>query len=318
MKHICMLSLITVAAVNTALAACEDHGFSWARDVSDGVYRVTAAPNGELWLPTFLDGEVIRLASDGTELGRWRCLSDGAYAPVPTAIAVSSSGNVYVAVLDVNEIQEFQIDGTFVRRWGGIGSGPGQFNFPSDVRISRDGKVFVSDRFNNRIQIFTPNGEFMQQWGIPGSGPGQLDEPFCIDFNQDGRLLVLNHGDGDINTFTPDGDLITSWPLRAYLGFAIDVQNRLQVPTFDFAYQQLRVNTYSPDGRLECVWGKPGETQVDEMADAGWVAADAQDNLFVVDRTRNRLMKFTPLAVPVRNASWGALKKLFRTVKVGP
>lgn len=44
-------------------------------------------------------------------------------------------------------------DGTFLFEFGGRGTGPGWFNFPTDIIVNRSGYVVVADLFNNRVQL---------------------------------------------------------------------------------------------------------------------------------------------------------------------
>jgi hypothetical protein len=46
--------------------------------------------------------------------------------------------------------------GTFITKWGALGTGDGLFQFPSDVAVNAAGLVYVTDRVNDRIQVFAP------------------------------------------------------------------------------------------------------------------------------------------------------------------
>jgi hypothetical protein len=73
---------------------------------------------------------------------------------LPRAVAVDTSGNVYVADTNNDRIQKFTSDGTFLTTWGSEGSGDGQFDWPSGVAVDASGNVYVADRGNDRIQKF--------------------------------------------------------------------------------------------------------------------------------------------------------------------
>src|SRR5437763_615827 len=95
----------------------------------------------------------------------------------PRGLAVSSSGDVYVADSLNNRVQRFAADGTFLGQWGGAGAGDGQFQGPYGVTIGPTGDVFVVDRNNHRVQRFSPSGAFVSTFGSVGAGPGQLSHP---------------------------------------------------------------------------------------------------------------------------------------------
>jgi hypothetical protein len=126
----------------------------------------------------------------------------------PTGIAVNqSSGHVYVMDTGNRRVQEFDLEGSFVRAWGwGVDTGapayeictqdchpglsnpslpsdndnPGQFasvsGFGNAVVVdpSPAGDVFATDAGNRRILQFASDGTFIRAWGFdisPGGSP---------------------------------------------------------------------------------------------------------------------------------------------------
>src|SRR5580692_6556405 len=77
----------------------------------------------------------------------------------PYAIALSET---QIAVSDRynDQIQLFNIDGMFIKKFGSIGEDNGQFALPSGIAFSSD-RIFVTDRDNYRIQVFDLDGEFI-------------------------------------------------------------------------------------------------------------------------------------------------------------
>jgi hypothetical protein len=64
----------------------------------------------------------------------------------------------------VGRISIFTKDGKFVRSFGKLGSGPGEFRTPHAMVFDVRGRLLVADRGNVRIQIFDPNYKFLEEW----------------------------------------------------------------------------------------------------------------------------------------------------------
>ncbi|HZL23128.1 MAG TPA: hypothetical protein VFC05_07375, partial [Nitrososphaeraceae archaeon] len=70
---------------------------------------------------------------------------------------------------------------TFIKKWGGEGTGDGKFLRPHDLDFSPDEKIlYAVDRDGNRIQAFDKNGTFLFAWGKLGNGNGQFHVPYGI------------------------------------------------------------------------------------------------------------------------------------------
>ncbi|MGH2363287.1 MAG: hypothetical protein ACRDGF_03785 [Chloroflexota bacterium] len=110
----------------------------------------------------------------------------------PTAVALSSSGDIFVSDGYRNSrVHKFTADGQLIKSWGEPGhakdlrnskEGPGLFHTPHGIWVHGD-RVFVLDRENNRIQIFTTNGEFLDIW----TG---FDRPTDIFVDKQGIMYV--------------------------------------------------------------------------------------------------------------------------------
>jgi tripartite motif-containing protein 71 len=80
--------------------------------------------------------------------------------------------------------------------WGRLGSGNGEFDFPTDVGVAPNGNVYVCDNGNFRIQYFNADGSFVGKRGSCGTGNGQFGRPWGLTFTPNGNVYVvddLNH-----------------------------------------------------------------------------------------------------------------------------
>ena len=58
---------------------------------------------------------------------------------------------------------KFSKDGNFLKAWGKMGSGPGEFDTLHSLAMDSRGRLFVADRGNSRIQIFDQDGKFIAE-----------------------------------------------------------------------------------------------------------------------------------------------------------
>jgi DNA-binding beta-propeller fold protein YncE len=146
----------------------------------------------------------------------------------------------------------FDRDGTFLRRWGGHGSGPGQLNRPSGLAVDPAGNVLVVDALNCRVQTWSPSGEHLDVWGAAGSGPGQFNLPWGITVDREGAVYVADWRNSRVQKLTADGQHLATFggpgdlagSLDRPAGVAVDSVGNVYVT--DYGRDHLEV--YGPDG----------------------------------------------------------------------
>ncbi len=109
--------------------------------------------------------EVYRVGSlDGAE---WEVFSR------VSAVGFSQSGDLYVMDDQGGRIVLVSREGEFVREFGRLGDGPGEFAANTNTAIGftvlRDGRTVVFDAGHSAFQVFAPNGEFERSVRMPGS-----------------------------------------------------------------------------------------------------------------------------------------------------
>lgn len=142
-----------------------------------------------------------KFASDGRVLAVWRG-SKGHPLRRPTGIALDSFGDLYVIEAESQQVIELSPEGSFVRSFGGRGTGAGRFERADGIAVDRSGDVFVSDGVLNRIQAFSPEGKLLASWGKEGPGLGEMSEPNGLAVDCKGDLLVAETGNNRIAVFT--------------------------------------------------------------------------------------------------------------------
>lgn len=92
----------------------------------------------------------------------------------PTSIVMAPNGDVFISEghnqnpqappETVSRISRFTNDGRFIKSFGKLGSGPGEFRGPHDITMDGQGRLFVADRGNMRVQILDQDGKYLGEW----------------------------------------------------------------------------------------------------------------------------------------------------------
>jgi DNA-binding beta-propeller fold protein YncE len=129
----------------------------------------------------------------------------------PTAVAIDSSANVWVADKGYNRLEEFKSGGEAITSIGAPGSGAGQLKYPTGIAYANS-DLYVSERENARIQVLTTSGAFVREFGKAGSGTGELANPGGIAAETNtGRLYASDAQNAIVREYSPTGALIATF-----------------------------------------------------------------------------------------------------------
>ena len=182
-----------------------------------------------------------------------------------------------------------------LRRWGCIGTGPGQFDDPSGVAISSGGDIVVCDAGNNRVQVFRSDGTFVRQWGSDGAAPGQFQYPASVAVSSADEVFVADHGNCRIQVFHLDGSFVRSW--GSHQG---EAPGQFDRPAGVAVHGDLvlvsdkgnhRIQCFGLDGTFLRMWGSKGAAPGQFEYPAG-LAVSAAGEVFVCDSHNNRVQVF--------------------------
>ena len=109
----------------------------------------------------------------------------------PHGIAIDSHDNIYFTDMKNSRVQVFNNNDTFVREWGSLGNGTGQFSETAPgIAVDNDNHIFVVDKINSRVQMFDTKGNYLAGWGSFGNGPEQLNKPEDIAVDDNGGIYI--------------------------------------------------------------------------------------------------------------------------------
>ena len=208
----------------------------------------------------------------------------------------------------------------FVAKWGGAGSGDGQFHAPYGIAADSSGNVYVTDHGNglgnnDRVEKFDSNGAFLTKWGGLGAGDTDFHDPWGIATDSAGNVFVADVGNHYIKKFSSAGVFALKFggagsgngQFSLASGVAVDSAGNVYVTDHDGSLPLDRVQKFKPslgsyvyDGQ----WGVNGSGagQFKEPSD---VAADSSGNVYVSDRNNHRIQKFDSEGFFL--AQWGGM-----------
>jgi len=242
---------------------------AWGKGLLISSHFLRIDHEGMIWLADARNHVVFRCTPEGKVLlrlgtpGEPGC--DATHMNRPTDMAISPSGDVFVSDGYGNaRIVHFDKRGKFVKQWGEVGTGPGQFSFPHSIVMDSNGRLYVADRSNNRIQVFEQSGRFVAQWR-------NLLVPWglCVTRSPQGEDEIWACGSSPQSWYR-DG----SYP-----------------PPKDAIFLR-----FSTDGKVRQLWTVPvGQDGQEQPGQCNWlhaVAVDSQGNLYAGDINGKRIQKF--------------------------
>ncbi|MFQ5666209.1 MAG: SBBP repeat-containing protein [Candidatus Binatia bacterium] len=161
----------------------------------------------------------------------------------PTGIAIDARRRKVYVVDSASKDSEnhvvhvFDLDGTYLKALGGLGTEDGKFFFPTYVAVDGDGKLYVSDTLNARVQVFDADGHHLMNIGKRGDTFGMFDKPKGVAVDTFGNVYVADSTWSNIQIFNSRGEVLLYFAGRGHIpgllfnptGIAIDNDNRIYV-----------------------------------------------------------------------------------------
>lgn len=194
----------------------------------------------------------------------------------------------------------------FLLKWGGTGSGSGQFITPRGIAVDSSGNVYVPDQ-NTRVQKFDSSGTFILQFGLPGDVPGGFVSPNKAATDAAGNVYVTDSFTNRVSKFNSAGTFQLTWGgsgsgngqfISGSGGVAVDSANNVYV-TDPGSH---RIQKFTSAGVFVTKWGTVGSGD-GQLSGPFGIAVDTADNIYVADTGNHRVQKFT--ATGTFMSKWG-------------
>ncbi|EFC41150.1 predicted protein [Naegleria gruberi] len=207
-------------------------------------------------------------------------LATSAQLNYPRSVAISSSGEIYIADFNNHRIRKINISGyiSTIAGTGSVGySGDGglatnaQLYYPQTVAVSSSGEIYIADAYNHRIRKINTSGYISTIAGtgsVGYSGDGglatsaQLYYPFSVAISSVGEIYIAdtyNHRIRKINTsgyistisgtgsggYSGDGGLATSAQLNYPFSVAVSSVGEIYiVDTNNYRIRKINTSGY--------------------------------------------------------------------------
>ena len=286
----------------------------------DAAGNLYIADYGNLRVRKISNGTITTVAGNG-RFGSGGDDGPAISAPVgsPTAVAIDSSGHLYLAAESVREVSNGVITtvaGTTTAGFSGDG-GPAtsaQLNSVTGVALDAAGNLYVADAGNYRIRKVT-NGVISTVAGggqqVGDNGPGttaQLNDPISVAADSAGNLYIADTlhqrvrmvSNGTITTvagngtpgFSGDGGPATAAQLYSPFGVGVDATGDLYIADIDNNRIRMVSNgiitTVAGNGAAGFS-GDNGPAIDAELFIPTAVAEDTAGNLYIADSGNNRI-----------------------------
>jgi len=164
-------------------------------DSLDNVY-VTDSGNSRVEKFDINGNFILAWGSAGTGPGQFSLSGSGS-----GGMGVDSLNHLFISDAGNNRVQEFDNIGGFIRQFGSVGSGNGQFRSPQGIAIDPLRNLYVADSVNHRVEIFDLLGNYLSQFGSYGSAGGQFVQPEGVAADKNLNIYVTDFNNHRVEKF---------------------------------------------------------------------------------------------------------------------
>lgn len=259
--------------------------------------NLTVDRDGTIYVADRTNSQIVRISADG----KMTMQKNGVKRP--TALA-AAGGRLFIA--DENDGGSVAIHGTngskaaprTLRMASNAAAAGRPGGPPAGIAADAQGNLYVTDQFAHQVRRYSAKGELLQTWGKRGEEPGSFQGPRGVAVDAQGNVYVADEYNHRIQKFSSDGKFLGASSEKTLgvtisdgmgpMSVAVDSKGGIWVA----AHTNFHVYKLTPEFRMEVrldTFGRrPGE-----LVGPVSVAVDADDNVYVLDRSR-RIQRFSP------------------------
>ena len=221
----------------------------------------------------------------------------------PRHASSDTSGNIYVADDANHQVQVFDGNGNFLRKWGGYGTSLGKFTRPHGIHVSSANKVYVAEYHGDRVQMFDTQGNYLKTFGRGGSGDGQMNGALDVTTDSAGNVYVADADLHRIMVFSSTGSYLRQWGSNGsgdgqFTGpYSLCTLPGDKIAVADTSNH--RVQIFNSDGTFLAKFGAIGTANGQFYSPMG-IRADSAGNIYVSQNGSDRVQMFNSSYTYVR------------------
>lgn len=207
------------------------------------------------------------------------------------AIAFATDGSFFVLDVGNRRVQKFDADRHFVKAWGSLGSGPGQYKDPVGIAIGPDGRLHVLDDVRGVVETYDADGTVLGSFSPFPGGTQNYDGANSLALDAAGSFYVSVAHPDQVQQFDPNGNPTLVYGAPGSAGafheqpgmMSIDSSGRLFVTQGPQRGAHPGVLVFGKDGQYLGGWGAVGSADGELLFTTGVLVA-ADGTVYVGDR----------------------------------
>ncbi len=214
-----------------------------------------------------------------------------------TAIAVDSSGNVYVTDKKNKRVQKFDSSGNYLMKFGLKKADA------YGVAVDSSGNVYAING-DDDIEKFDSSGTRLATWSLSNS-------PRHIVIDGSNNLYVTFYGNSTVKKYNPSGTQLSSFAVtKKPYGIEISSTGTLYISAID----NDKIYEYNTSGTLLNTWGSTG-TAPGQWKQPRGVAKNSSNVVFIADHLNHRVQTVTGTLLIVPEAEKTRLESAVEVIK---